>query len=545
MPGIGLYLCECGPNIADSIDLDLVAAEVEKDGKVARVERFKLLCSEDGKKFLAESIKEHGYGHVVVAACSPKQHQTTFEEVAAGVGLNPHMIQMVNIREQCAWMTPDKEEATGKALRLVRAAVSRVRYHRALEQKEIECNPDVVVIGGGTAGVEAARRIAHEGRKVHLLGVAGLGSEPGADDAPAERVEELKQDPLAEVHEGCTVQDLLGFFGSFIARVKTREEEEIEIRAGSVVLATGAKPFDPAGFPGYGYGMLAGVTTVGEHARAEDGAPALGTDRPVKSVAVIHCVGREKLGYCSGTCCMEAMGFARRLKQSSPETEVTEFFRDLCLPGIGDDGFHRETEELGVHFVRFRDVEVAQDGDGLAVRYQAEDGSSDSLAVDAVVLAVGVKAGPSNADFAGMLNLGLDEHGFFQSEHPVLNPVGTVTEGVFTIGSCRGPASTSDVLIQAGAAAGKVLSALVPGRRMKLETRTSEVADKLCTGCGLCVAACAYGAVTRDDARRVAVVNEVLCRGCGNCAAACPSGAAQHRQFTARQLDQEVTQVLG
>jgi len=143
-----------------------------------------------------------------------------------------------------------------------------------------------------------------------------------------------------------------------------------------------------------------------------------------------------------------------------------------------------------------------------------------------------------------MFNIPLDEHGFFQSEHPVLNPVGTVTEGVFVVGGCRGPAGALDATAQAGAAAGKVLSALVPGRRLRLETRTSEVAEALCVGCGICVAACAYGAATLNEDRHIAVVNEVLCRGCGNCAAACPSGAAQHRQFTTRQMDQEVTQIL-
>jgi heterodisulfide reductase subunit A len=545
MSKTGLYLCECGPNIAEAMDLDRVRAEIERDGLVAGVERFKLLCSEDGKKFLAESIRERGYERVVIAACSPKQHQGTFEQVIASAGLNPHLFQMVNIREQCAWTTPDKEQATDKALRFVRAAVGRVRYHRPLEQKEIECSPDAIVIGGGTSGTEAALRIAHEGRKVFVLERNELGGMRPDRETTVARAGELRKNPLVQVHEHCTVRDVLGFFGSFVAHASTAEGEEIEIRAGSVVLATGAVPFDPTGLAGYGYGELKGVSTVVEVERAGIGALAAGPDRPLKSVAVIHCVGREKLGYCSGTCCVEAMRLARRVKQESAGTEVTEFYRDLCLPGTEDDRFYRDTAGEGVRFVRFRDIEVSRGDEGLVVSYRREDGSSDSLAADAVVLSSGVAAEPANAEFARMFNIGMDERGFFQPEHPVLNPVGTVTEGVFAVGGCRGPAGALDATIQAGAAAGKVLSALVPGRRLRLETKTSEVSEKLCVGCGLCVAACAYGAVTRDPARMLAAVNEVLCRGCGNCAAACPSGAAQHRQFTARQLDQEVTRVLG
>ena len=541
MSKVGLYLCECGPNIAEAIDLDRVAAEIEKDGKVAGVERFKLLCSEDGKKFLAGNIKERGYERIVIAACSPKQHQATFEHVIASAGLNAHVFQMVNIREQCAWTTPDKEQATNKALRFIRAAVSRVRYHQALEQKEIECSPDAIVIGGGTAGIEAALRMAHKGRKVFVLERNELGGTRPDREWTAARAGALKENPLVEVYEHCRVSEVLGFFGSFVARLKTREDKEVEIKAGSVVLATGAVPFDPSGLAGYGYGELKGVSTVGEVEKS--GIAAFMAGSP-KSVAVIHCVGREKLGYCSGTCCVEAMKVARSVKEASAGTEVTEFYRDLCLPGTADDRCYRETADMGVRFVRFRDIEVSADGARLAVKYRQEDGTSGSMVADAVVLAAGVAADPANAEVARMFNIGIDEHGFFQSEHPVLNPVGTVTEGVFAVGGCRGPSSALDAATQAGAAAGKVLSALVPGRRLRLETRTSEVAEKRCVGCGLCVAACAYGAVTLDEMHHVAVVNEVLCRGCGNCAAACPSGAAQHRHFTARQLDQEVAQVL-
>jgi heterodisulfide reductase subunit A len=540
MAKIGLYLCECGPNIAEAIDLDRIGAEIEKNGKVAGVERFKLLCSEDGKRFVVESIKERGYERVVIAACSPKQHQATFEQVVANAGLNAHVFQMVNIREQCAWATPDKEQATNKALRFIRAAIGRVRYHWPLEQKEIECSPDAIVIGGGTAGIEAALRIAQKGREVFLLEKDEPGGTRRDREWMAARVDALRNNPLIEVYEHCKIRELLGFFGSFVAHLETREGNEVQLKAGSVVLATGAVAFDPTGLAGYGYRELEGVSTVREFEKAASDA----SDGHPKSVAVIHCVGREKLGYCSGTCCVEAMRVARRVKEASAETEVTEFYRDLCLPGTEHDRFYHETAKTGVRFVRFRDIEVAREGPGLVVRYRQEDGSSGSVVADAVVLSAGVAAGPANAEFARMFNVPLDGHGFFQSEHPVLNPVGTVTEGVFVVGGCRGPAGALDVTAQAGAAAGKVLSALVPGRRLRLETRTSEVAETLCVGCGVCVAACAYGAATLDEDRHIAVVNEVLCRGCGNCAAACPSGAAQHRQFTTRQMDQEVTQIL-
>ena len=133
---IGIFLCECGTNISEKVDFDQVTAVVSPLRDVEVIERHKLLCSEGGKEFLKQSIEEHGLTHVVVAACSPKQHETTFMNVCEQAGLNPQLFQLANIREQCAWVTPNGAEATDKAIRQIRAAISRVRYHSPIERKE-------------------------------------------------------------------------------------------------------------------------------------------------------------------------------------------------------------------------------------------------------------------------------------------------------------------------------------------------------------------------------------------------------------------------
>jgi len=146
---IGVYICECGPNIAEKIDIDKVIEAISPIEDVSVVEKYKLLCSADGKKFLEEQIRKQGLTHLVIAACSPREHEKTFMEVCENAGINPYLFQLANIREQCAWITEDKDEATKKAITLVKAAIRRVGYHVSLEKKEIECNPDVLVIGGG------------------------------------------------------------------------------------------------------------------------------------------------------------------------------------------------------------------------------------------------------------------------------------------------------------------------------------------------------------------------------------------------------------
>ena len=123
---IGVYVCECGPNIPDRIDIDKVIEEISSIGSVVVVKKFGLLCSNDGKKFLEDEIKQEKLSHLVVAACSPREHEKTFMQVSQKAGLNPYLFQLVNIREQCAWMIPDKAEATRMAIKYIRAGISRV-----------------------------------------------------------------------------------------------------------------------------------------------------------------------------------------------------------------------------------------------------------------------------------------------------------------------------------------------------------------------------------------------------------------------------------
>jgi heterodisulfide reductase subunit A len=146
--------------------------------------------------------------------------------------------------------------------------------------------------------------------------------------------------------------------------------------------------------------------------------------------------------------------------------------------------------------------------------------------------------------FATMLNVPQDDKGFFVQEHQLLGPVASAVEGIFVVGCARGPQSISESIVQSEAAAGKILSALVPGRKLELEVRTSEISENFCLGCKTCIDVCSYGAITFNEAKKISVVNEILCHGCGSCAAACPSGAAKLKHFTFPQIYQELKEVL-
>ncbi|MBN2619543.1 CoB--CoM heterodisulfide reductase iron-sulfur subunit A family protein [candidate division WOR-3 bacterium] len=554
MGRIGLFLCECGPNIAEAIDLDHIAQAIEKDAAVSKIERHKLLCSEEGKKFLATSLAANKFDRIVIAACSPKQHETTFMDVLSNHKMNQYLMQMVNIREQCAWVTPDKKAATEKALTSIRAAIHRVKYHEELEKKEIECNPAAIIIGGGIAGIEAALRTAHSNRQVYLLTEDTLGGTikdqrllaptmQSAQELLEKKLEALEKNDHIEIYEHCTIDEILGFFGNFVARVRTSDNKPHSLKAGAIVLALDGQPYVPVATDNLGYGTIDDVYTAAEfEAQLSENVVTKSMVAP-NTVAIIHCSGREQLGYCSKMCCVNSMKIAQIFKKHLGNIKITQFYKDLCIPDARSETYYKETKTQGIVFVRYQDISVTRDQNHLAVRVKSPD-EDKTYPVDMVILSTGSIPSPQVKRFSQMFNIPLDEYGFCKEEHTILEPISTVTEGVYIISGMYGPGNLYDSVSQAGAAAGKILSSLVPGKRLVLEAKTSTVSETMCMGCGICVEVCAYGAAQLDETKRISIVNEVLCRGCGNCAAACPSGAALHRHFTNRQIFQEMNQIL-
>ena len=166
---IGVYICDCGANIAGTVDVPKVVEFAKGLLGVVVAREYKFVCSDPGQDIIKKDIKEQKLNRVVISSCSPRLHELTFRRTVASAGLNPYLMEMANIREQVAWVTENKELATEKAKALVSAAVRKVGYHQPLETREVPLNPNTLIVGAGIAGIQAALEIANSGHKVYLV----------------------------------------------------------------------------------------------------------------------------------------------------------------------------------------------------------------------------------------------------------------------------------------------------------------------------------------------------------------------------------------
>jgi heterodisulfide reductase subunit A len=168
-PRIGVYICQCGSNIAATVDTESVAEFAEGLNGVVLTRVNKYTCSDPGQAIIRRDIEEHNLDRVVIAACTPRMHEPTFRRTLESAGLNPYYLEMANAREQVSWVHPPGEAATNKAMDLVAGAVARVHHHQALYSRKSPVEPSALVVGAGIAGIQAALDMADAGYKVYLV----------------------------------------------------------------------------------------------------------------------------------------------------------------------------------------------------------------------------------------------------------------------------------------------------------------------------------------------------------------------------------------
>ena len=231
---IGVYICQCGINIAQTVDVEQAVEQVSLLPNVAVARYYKYMCSDPGQELIKKDIKEMKLDRVVVASCSPRMHEPTFRNVLEDMGMNPYFFEMVNLREQCSWVHEDKVRATAKAVHLISGAIERATYLEPLEKKEVSVIPKAMVVGGGIAGIQAALEIAEKGFKVYLVerepSIGGRMAQldktfPTLDCSACiltPKMVDVARHPNIELHTYSEVESVDGYIGNFKVKIRKK-----------------------------------------------------------------------------------------------------------------------------------------------------------------------------------------------------------------------------------------------------------------------------------------------------------------------------------
>jgi heterodisulfide reductase subunit A2 len=600
---VGVYICHCGGNISDHVDVAQLAKNVEGLEGVAVTHTNTFMCSDPGQELIQEDIKSGKINRVVVASCAPSLHELTFRGAIKRAEMNPYLYEHANIREQVSWVHHG-ESATDKATALVAAAIAKAQKLEPLEPVRVDAYNHALVIGGGVAGMRAAIDLSRRGIHVALVEKSPfLGGRtarlttlyPTGDDAAAvvkALAETVEKDPHIDILTSTEVVNVEGYVGNFTLTLKSRPSDlpakklgsgayhpfagyrpsqqavrpvAEPIQTGVVIMATGFRPYKPA-LGEYGYLEEPAVMTLPEflEATADTGRAKLLTvnGRSIRRLAFIHCVGSRQIPgiheeasdgrlneYCSRTCCSSILRAAVEIRDKFPQTRVLDYFRDIRTYGRGQEAFYEQASEKGVLFFRFEPeappVVEANPKGSYPLRLRVNDtltfGEELVAEVDLIVLGVGMEAAPITS-LVEMMKLPTGMDRFLQEVHPKLRPVEVANNGILLAGTCQAPMDIGESCAAAQAAAAKAATLLGKGY-VELDPYVAEVERSLCQGHGHCAKVCPVeGAVSIED--DVAEINPALCTGCGICVAECPEGAINIKGWMLSQYEAMVDAIL-
>ena len=549
---IGVYICS-GCDIDQALDVDELVKVAGKECKAPVSKTHPFLCSEEGVQLMKEDQKNEGVNRFMIAACSQRYHEATFD-----MG-DDSLVVRAPIREYVAWTQKTKDEngefdedtqlAGEEYLQMYYAKIKKHGIPEAFEQ---DTSKNLLVIGGGVSGMTAAMEAANAGYSVNLvekedhLGGFCLDEyklipaqapfrDPEMNSISA-AVSAVASNNLITVHASSFVVSISGQPGEF--QVKLNSEGEFkEFKSGAIIMATGSHPYDAEKLTELGIQYENVISSAEFEQMAKSGNIQRKDGTPALNIGFIQCAGSrtpEHLPYCSGTCCMDSLKQAAYIREQNPDAKAHIIYRDMRTPGLYEDFYRTRQDDPGV-FLTQGDVVGVNETENKNIAIDVDNtlfGEPVTMEMDLVVLAVGQV--PSTMKGESALNLqyrqGPDlpelKYGYPDS-HFICFPYETRRTGIYAVGSVRQPMDINDAKLDATGAALKAIQAIeLTDQGKTVHPRVGdltfpEFALSRCTSCKRCTEECPFGVLEEDD-KGMPLPNPARCRSCGICMGSCP-----------------------
>jgi quinone-modifying oxidoreductase subunit QmoB len=552
---LGVYICT-GCGIGESLDIDALKKVATKEFKAPVCKTHEWLCGAEGVEMIKADMANEGVNTLSLVACSPRVKTDVFD-------FAPALLDRVNVREQVTWVLPAGDEDTQMmAEDQMRMGLVKLNKSTPPEPYQVEnLSKAILVVGGGFTGMNAALGAAQAGYSVLLVekeaSLGGFLNKMNKRVRPPykelqtvgleDQIKKVEAESNIKVLTSAKIEKVAGGPGSFDVTI-SQNGSSITERAGSIVMATGWKPYDANKLENLGYGKFPNViTNVQMEEMAKSGKITRPSDgQEAKSVLFLQCAGsrdENHLPYCSSVCCLVSLKQATYVKEQDPEAAVYILYKDMRTPHQSED-FYRKVQKDGGIFIRGELIEISEGGNNSLV-VEANDALLNETVrledLDLVVLATGlvptsIDEMALNLDYRQGPGLPLNKYGFPDSNF-ICFPYETQRTGIYTAGCVRSPMESA---LSAEDATGAALKAVQCVEATAIGASTFPRSGDLtypefmmarCTQCKRCTEECPFGAINEDE-KANPLPNPNRCRRCGTCMGACPERIISFRNYS-------------
>jgi len=550
-PRVGVFICDCGLKISSILDTEALRERVSRISEVAYATHDAYPCSKDGQARIKEAINAHGLDRVLIAGCSPRLVENLFRRTIQNSDLDPAFMNIVDIREQCAYVHALQPEAIlDKAMALVDMGVARLATTVAPKPHIGRLVKSALVVGSGLSALTVALATADAGMRVVLVERSNQlgGVAPDLQERTRALIEEKSQlilrNPLIDVLFNGHLVEVTGHPGDYEIKVQSGDQTTA-YAVGVIVVSNTAQPKSLGADQWFDRSR---VKTQVEFERELDDLTLTREETGIHNIVFILCAEPSQREHCSRVCCNIGIRQAMQVKRLNPNANITILFRDLYLGGIGEayEGDFSEARKLGITFFRYRKETPPVIGDSTVDVVDILTGEPVRVEFDRVVLSMPLVPQDNTPTIAALLYLPQDEEGFLAEPRIRLRPGRYLDAGIYVLGSAQQPADTAEALFQAYLTSSRI-NRFLSKEQVSLETPVAEIDPGLCTGCGNCARVCPISAVRlekRDGLLSLSEVDEFRCIGCGNCVVVCPVKAITLPGWDNIEIPAQISAVL-